>query len=235
MSRRASFRLAPALVACLLASLFQACRGSEKTPPPGIPGALPIALDSLSADSLVAFAASLKFVGDTTIARRCDDDPAGCAGNKPAQVARVTVAATEGAYVAGPGKLPANGVIMGRVRSAGHREARYGFKPGAAYEYFLIVMPGADASSATWRIVEVSSVAGQRSRSTVSQGSYTSCPGHSPWKEAPPIPIGFYACERSPHLTDTGVTKSSQMLVDPSLTDPLWTSCSSGCCEASAS
>lgn len=233
MSRRASFRLAPALVACLLL-LVSACRGSEKTPPPGPPGALPVALDSLSGDSLVAFAASLKFVGDTTIARRCDDDPVGCAGDKPAQVARVTVAATEGAYVAGPGKVPTNGVLMGRARSVGHREARYGLKPGAAYDYYLIVVPGADASKAAWRIEEVSGVAGRRTRRTVSQGSFTSCPGHSPWTHAPPIPIGFYACERSPHLTENGVTKSSLMLADPSLTDPLWTSCSSGCCEASA-
>lgn len=234
MSRRASFRLAPALVACLLLSLLPACRGSEKTAPPGVPGALPLSLDSLSADSLVAFAASLKFVGDTTIARRCDDDPVGCAGDKPAQVARVTVAATEGAWVAGPGKLPANGVIMGRARSTGHREARYGFKPGAAYEYYFIVLPGADSTKATWRIEEVSSLAGQHSRRTVSQGTYASC-GHDVRKTAPPIPIGFYACERSPHLTESGATKSSLMAVDPSLTDPLWTSCSSGCCEASAS
>lgn len=232
MRRRASYRLAPALVASLLLVSIPACKGREGPQGPGkVPGALPVALDSLSADSLVAIAASLRFVGDTTVARQCDDD-AGCKGDNPGQTARVTVAATEGAWVTGPGSLPANGVIMGRVRSAGHREARYGFKPGAAFEYYLIVLPGADPSTAVWRIEEVSSVAGQRARHTLSQGPYVSCPNHSPWQKAPPIPIGFYACERSPHLTSSGVTTSSLMLVNPSLTDPLWTSCAGGCCEA---
>lgn len=232
MRRRASFRLALALVACLLLVSIPACRGREGPRGPGkVPGALPMALDSLSADSLVAFAASLKFVGDTSVARQCDDD-AGCKGDTPAKTARVTVAATEGAWVTGPGNLPTNGVIMGRVRSTGHREARYGFKPGAAFEYYLIVMPGADPSTATWRLEEVSSVAGHRSRRTLSRGPYTSCPGHSPWQSAPSIPIGFYACDRSPHLTSSGITTSSLMFANPSLTDPLWTSCGSGCCEA---
>lgn len=228
MRRRASFRLSCALFAALLLVSFQACKGREA--PSGlakIPGALPVALKSMSGDSLVAFAATLHFVSDTTFARRCDDD-AGCAGDKPAQTARVSISATEGAWVTGPGSLPANGVIMGRARSTGHREARYGFKPGAAFEYYLIVLPGAGPSGASWQIEEVSSVAGQRAHRTLSQGPYTSC-NHAPWQKAPAIPVGFYSCANSPHLAPSG-TKSSLMLADPSLTDPVWYACSMGCC-----
>lgn len=227
MSRRASSRLAPALVACLLLSLLPACRGAEKTS--AIPGALPVSLDSLSADSLVAFASSLKYVGQTTVPRRCDDDAVGCAGNQPAQTARVTISATDGAWTVNPGKLPANGVLIGRASATGHREARYGFKPGAPYEYFFIVLPGADPSKPTWRIEEVSGVAGQRTHKLLSQGPYQGCT-HAPWTKPPTVPVGFYSCDRSPHLAADGTTQSQLTQADPALTDPAWFGCGTGCC-----
>ena len=239
MRRRASFRFASALVVMALLVSFQGCKGREGPGGPSkIPGALPLALDSMSADSLVAFASTLKFVGDITVGRRCDDD-AGCAGDKPSQTARVTVSATDGAWVAGPGNLPANGLIMGRARNAGHREARYGLRPGAQFEYYVIVVPGASPSRAAWRIEEVSGAAGQRAHRVVSQGEYASC-GHPPWSSAPPIPVGFYSCDNSPHpkqssfgsITFGSITLGSLGLAvaDPSLTDPMWFGCGSGCC-----
>jgi len=186
------------------------------------PGALTKPLEQYSGDELYAFVHGLTFTGGAERQRRCRE--AGCAGAQPTQSVQVRVDAVDTQDSLSAQTMARNGVVAARATSRGQgTELMYGIRPGSGFEYYLIVAPAADAQSATWRLVELTTSGAQRSHRTLATGAFTEC-HHSFVRGAR---ADFKTCAQAATVRPAAFGLPFQDS-DP----PIWISCASGCCTA---
>lgn len=197
------------------------------TPPPGEPGALAKPLTQYTGDQLSALVNGLNFTGGAEAQRRCRGN-AGCNGKSPTMFARLRIDA-----VAGEDSLtttmPADGVVAARLLNRGQAaDSMYNTQPGAEYEYYLIVLPGA-ANTATWKLEELASASGQRSHRTVASGTFTGC--NHPFVRG--ARANFKTCAQAATMHQASF--SPTLLQSDSGDPPIWIACAYGCCTAEIS
>ena len=188
------------------------------------PGALTKPLDQYSGDELYTLVHGLTFTGGVERQRRCRE--AGCAGAQPTQSVQVRIDAVDTQDSLSAQTMARNGVVAARATSRGQgTELMYGMRPGAGLEYYLIVAPAADAQSATWRLVELTTAGGggQRSHRTLATGAFTEC--HHPFVRG--SRADFKTCAQAATVRPATFGRPFQDS-DP----PIWISCASGCCTA---
>jgi hypothetical protein len=189
----------------------------------GPPGALAKPLADFTPDEFVAFTATLTFGGGADRPRTCRNAP-GCEVKGGKRTA-ARVDAVDGQDSLDAAALTANGVVAARARVTGqYEEARYGMRPGA-YEYYLVLFPGA-GDAATWRLQQVETTPGARRLTEVATGTYRPCPHR--FRKEKAYRATFAGCE-GVHPNDSTMKLG---LMQAFTDDPIWISCSKGCCIA---
>jgi hypothetical protein len=121
--------------------------------------------------------------------------------------------------------LPAPGVIAVRANNRGAQlDSMYGMRPGANYEYYLIVSPGAQGGKALWRLEELDVTAGKRAHREVSHGTVTEC--NHPFRRG--ARADFKSCATAELVRPASFTRMPQSDGE----DPIWFDCALGCCTA---
>lgn len=209
----------PAASATPAQRLASAAPDSAGTPP----GALTKPLAQYTPDEFAAFVHALTFGGGADRPRNCRNAP-GC-GAKGTRLTSARVDAVDGQDSLRVNALPANGVVAIRARNTGqYEEGRYGLRPGA-YEYYVVVMPGADGK-ATWNLQQLETTAGHLALTSAGTGAFKPC-NHPFRKRA--NRANFYTCTDS-HMANDSTMKMGLMFQDGDRADPMWVSCSMGCC-----
>ena len=187
------------------------------------PGALAKPVDQLTGDELYAFTHGLTFTGGQERQRRCRGQAA-CRGPNPGQSTRLRIDAVrdEDSLTTGAG-LPANGAIAARGLNRGQlADSMYGMRPGAAYEYYLIVLPGAQGGAATWRLEELTTTPGSRSHRSVMTGAFKGC--NHPFVRG--ARADFKTCAQAAPVRQASMGRLLQTEIEP----PIWIACAVGCC-----
>lgn len=187
------------------------------------PGALAKPVDQLTGDELYAFTHSLTFTGGQERQRRCRGQAA-CRGPNPGQSTRLRIDAVrdEDSLTTGAG-LPANGAIAARGLNRGQlADSMYGMRPGAAYEYYLIVLPAAQGGNATWRLEELTTTPGSRSHRSVTTGAFKGC--NHPFVRG--ARADFKTCAQAAPVRQASFGGFLQGEIEP----PIWIACAVGCC-----
>ncbi len=189
-------------------------------PEAALPGALAKPLDQYTAPELRALTRRLVFTGGVERNRRCKG-AAACSAS--GAFTRLRVDAVEGEDSISAGAVPANGVIAARVLNRGtYSDALYGTSAGGGLEYYLVVMKGAKAGTAIWRLEQIGLSAKQLTHRTVATGIFREC--HHPYARG--ARADFKTCEEAALIHNTAFTM-------PQTTDsPIWIGCATGCCTA---
>jgi len=188
------------------------------------PGALAKSIDSYSGDELFDLTRRLRFTGGIERQRRCRGN-ADCRGEAAKRSTRVRVDAVDQQDSLSATTLPANGVIAVRANNRGALvDSMYNMKPGANYEYFLIVSPGAPGAEAAWRLEELDVTQGKRAHRSVATGTVTEC--HHPFRRG--ARADFKSCETAALVRPASYTPMTQGHSE----EPIWFDCAFGCCTA---
>lgn len=167
------------------------------------------------------FVQHLHWTGGHDRDRVCEGDPA-CVGPNPGKktLVRIDAVATEDSL--STRNLPANGVVAARLENRGAlTEARYHLKAGGQYEYYLIVYKG--DSTGTWRLEELAHTSAGYALSEIGRGTFRGC--NHPFVAG--ARADFKSCQTA---AGSGQMKLVPQGSDPTLTDPIWIACASGCC-----
>jgi hypothetical protein len=189
------------------------------------PGALPKAIDQLSGEELYAFTHGLTFTGGNERQRRCRGQAA-CRGPRPTRSTRIRLDAVGGEDSLSTGSgLPANGAVAVRGLNRGQlADSMYGMRPGAAYEYYLIVLPGTQGGNATWRLEELTTTTGSRSHRSIMTGAFKGC--NHPFVRG--ARADFKTCAQAAPVRQAAFGA----LLQGDGESPIWVSCEVGCCTA---
>lgn len=197
---------------------------SPAPPPAGapLPGELAKPLAQYSPDEFLTFVHALGYGGGVDKPRKCKG-AAGC-DVKGGRLTSARVDAVDGQDAPSSGTVPVNGVVAVRARNTGaYPEARYGMLPNAAYEYYVVVLPGA-AGTARWSMQQLVTTPGARTRTEVGTGEFFACPHTSKGSYR----ANFFSCSDA-HLSADTVVRMPLLFQDPA-SDPIWIRCIAGCC-----
>lgn len=187
------------------------------------PGALAKGLETYSGDELFDLTRRLAFVGGTERQRRCRGH-ADCGARASTRFTRVRVDAVDQQDSLSATTLSPNGVIAVRASNRGTDvDSMYNMRPGANFEYFLVVLPAASGAKARWRLEELDLTEGKRTHRTVSTGTVTEC--NHPYRRG--ARADFKTC-----ATAAVVKPASFVPVQGDLEEPIWFDCALGCCTA---
>ena len=187
-----------------------------------LPGALTKPIDSYSYEELRDFVKQLTFTGGHERDRRCKGSP-DCDGAAPTKMTKVFVDAVATQDSLSATTLPPFGVIAVRALNKGTAtEARYGFGAGNHLEYFMIVQRDSASGAASWRLEQLDSRANTHTR--VGAGTVAGC-GHL-WTAG--ARADFKSCASA--AQSDSVAKMGLLLYQGVNDNPLWMTCSQGCC-----
>ena len=203
-----------------------ACSKRRGPPPNGDPvGTLDKPVEQYTGVQMRDFVQHLHWTGGHDRERVCAGDPA-CVGPNPGKKTLVRIDAVQTEDSLTTRHLPANGVIAARLQNRGAlEEARYHLKPGGQYEYYLIVYGG--DSTGTWRVEQLAHTPDGYSLSEIGRGTFRGC--NHPF--VPGARADFKSCATA---AGSGQMRLVPQGSDPTLTDPIWIACSSGCCTMTA-
>jgi hypothetical protein len=189
------------------------------------PGALAKAIEGYSGDELFDLTRRISFVGGTEGQRRCRGN-ADCRGRGPKRSTRVRVDAVDQQDSLSATTLSPNGVIAVRASNRGaEADSMYNMRPGANFEYFLVVLPPTQSGAkARWRLEELDLTQGKRSHHTVSQGTVTEC--NHPFRRG--ARADFKTCATAATIRPA----SYRPLQGDGFEEPIWFDCALGCCTA---
>lgn len=188
-----------------------------------MPGALTKPIDDYTGEELRLLTARLHFGGGHDRERRCRNDPR-CAGPAGAR-STVRVDAVIGQDSIGPANIARFGVVQIKAVNRGmYQEERYGFKPDARFEYFMIVTSDG-AGGLRWRLEELDTRATPATHRQVGSGTLKDCQ-HRNW--TPGAQADFKSCAAA--AAADSVKRLGLVLQGQGLDDPLWTECNVGCC-----
>ena len=143
--------------------------GGGGTPASAMPGALTKSIDSYTGDELYAFVRKLQFTGGQERERKCKNNPA-CNNSKAPKRTRVAVDAVALQDSIAAGNTSQFGVVFIRAINRGDaEEARYGLKPGAQVENYVIVMPDTGATL-QWRLEQLDTTPNARVHASIGTG-----------------------------------------------------------------
>lgn len=189
-------------------------------------GALTKPLDSYTGDEFYAFVQGLSFTADSVKERKCKNDPACASSPKPKKI-KVGVAAVVGQDSLSAGTTPQYGVVYIRATNKGDaEEARYSMKPGKYLEFYVVVLPDTGGTM-KYRLEQLDTRAGSRQHVSIGTGPFTSC-GHA-WVAGAKADFKTCANSAAAHAAGDSVVRLGLMLQAGS-DDPMWVSCSGGCC-----
>ena len=222
--RRMGVARATSLLIALIA--LTACEKRHKPTHTGEPvGTLDKPIGQYTGAEMRDFVQHLHWTGGHDRERVCAGDPA-CVGPNPGKKTLVRIDAVDTEDSLSTRSLPANGVIAARLQNRGALdEARYHLKPGGQYDYYLIVYAG--DSAGTWRLEQLEHTTAGYSLSEIGRGTFKGC-------DHPFLPgarADFKSCATA---AGSGQMRLVPQGSDPTLTDPIWIACSSGCCTATA-
>ncbi len=190
---------------------------------PEMPGALTKPIDEYSGEELRLLTTRLHFGGGHERERRCRKDPR-CAGPAGAR-STVRVDAVVGQDSVGPANVPRYGVVQIKAVNRGKlEEERYGFKPDARIEYYMIVTSDG-AGGLRWRLEELDTRARPVTHVQAGRGLLEDCQHHN-WK--PGARADFKSCAAA--AAADSVMRLGLALRGQPLDDPVWTECDMGCC-----
>lgn len=198
--------------------------GRAAAPDPAqLPGMLPKPLASYSADEFFAFTHALGYGGGIDKPRRCKA-ATGCEV-RGGKLTSARVDAVNGQDALSASVVPQNGVVAVRARNTGaYEEARYGMLPGAAYEYYVVVLPDT-GGKARWSLQQLVTTAGARTLTEVGRGTFIACAHASKGSYR----ANFHTCEDAHRSSDS--TMRMGLLLQEVASDPIWVKCNTGCCE----
>jgi hypothetical protein len=190
--------------------------------PAPVPGALAKPIDQYSGDELFALTRQLRFVGGVERERRCRGQ-ADCRGPQPRASTRIRLDAVDGEDSLSTSGLPANGVVALRAINRGRiADTLYNMQPGEAHENYLIVVPVAGTTTATWRLEELTTTQGQRSHRTIASGTFKGC--NHPFVRG--ARADFKTCAQA------AASPASFGVIQDGIESPIWLGCAFGCCTA---
>ncbi|CAN5369799.1 hypothetical protein BH09GEM1_BH09GEM1_30040 [soil metagenome] len=188
-----------------------------------LPGALTKPIDSYTGDEFYAFVQGLSFTADSVKDRKCKNDPA-CGSAPKAKKIKVGVAAVVGQDSLSAGTTPQYGVVYIRATNKGDaEEARYSMKPGKHLEFYVVVLPDSGGTM-KYRLEQLDTRAGSRQHTSIGTGPFIECPHR--W--APGAKADFKTCASAAAAHDSVVKLG--LLLQGGDEDPMWVSCSTGCC-----
>jgi hypothetical protein len=191
--------------------------------PATLPGALTKPIDQLTGEELFAVTRQLRFTGGVDRVRRCRGRVA-CQGRDAAQTTHVRVDAVDLQDSISARALPPNGVIALRANNRGMiADSMYNMRPTTRFEYYLIVLPGANGGRASWRLEELDATRGARAHRTVARGTMTEC--NHPFVRG--ARADFKTC-----ATAAARPVSFSAFQEDGPEEPIWFGCSTGCCTA---
>jgi hypothetical protein len=172
-------------------------------------------IDQYTGAEFQALVRGLTFVGGVERERSCR----GCTGARANVRTRVRVDGVEGVDSVGAA-VPQYGVVVARAMNrGGDPENRYGMRPGARYEYYLIVLPG---TTPTWRIEELDVAGANVARRQLATGRVQAC--NHPFARG--ARSDFRTCEEAQ-------ARPATLLLQAGGNDsPWWYACAAGCCVA---
>lgn len=192
-----------------------------------MPGTLAKSIDAYTGDEFYSFVRALKFGGGHDRQRKCKGDP-GCGGTKPTKHTQVRIDAVDTQDSLAASNVPQFGVVYIRALNKGPAaEARYGLRTGSKYEYYMIVVAGATPGTMAWRLEELDTTPNARQHVQFGTGRFEGCQGHS---YTPGARADFSTCDgarKSDSTMKMGLTLQGGA---DDLTDPMWATCSMGCC-----
>ena len=189
-----------------------------------LPGLLAKPIDQYTGEQFYALTRAIRFSGGNDRVRRCRGR-AECRGAKATQSTRVRVDAVDQEDSIAPRSIPGNGVIALRARNSGQiPDTMYNMRPTARFEYYLIVLPGANGGNATWRLEELDVAQGIRAHRAVAHGTVTGC--NHPFVRG--ARADFKSC-----ATAAGAPRPAAFgTFQTDAEDPMWFACELGCCTA---
>jgi hypothetical protein len=192
----------------------------------GLPGTLDKPIDQYSGAELRDLAQTLHWTGGHERQRLCAGDSS-CDTTPPGKTTLVKIDAVAGQDSLVIRRLPEDGVIAAQLTNRGAlEERRYHMKPGGRYTYYLIVYGG--DSTGTWRLEELDHAGTGYSHREIARGTFSGC-GHPFVRGAQ---ADFKSCATA---HPSGELHLMMQGGDPTLSDPIWITCASGCCIASQS
>ena len=182
-------------------------------------------VDQYSGDELFTFTHGLTFVGGNERQRRCRGH-AECGGMRARRSTRLRIDAVDRQDSLSAATIPANGVVAARILNRGPMpDSVYGMQAGTNHEYYFIIMRGAQAGGATWRVEDLVTTVGVRTHRTVATGRLREC-NH-------PFVRGARADFKSCAQAATGVRPAALRPFPQTEDDaPIWIACALGCCTA---
>ena len=223
------------LIACVL--LLASCQKKDaaltdttKVPPTvatAMPGALTKPLDAYSGDELYDFVRKLSFTGGHERDRRCKN-ATGCEGALATRRTKVQIDAVARQDSIAPSNAGQFGVLYIRALNKGDaEEARYSLKPGANFEYFVIV--SADSAGAMrWRFEQLDTTEKARRHSQIGSGVFAGC--NHKWIAG--AAADFKTCEMARGAARNDSTVQLGLVLQAGDVEPAWAACSMGCCIA---
>jgi hypothetical protein len=234
-SRSRRLRRALSLTACVVPAMLAACNGTERTTadsaqPAGHGRGSPVLSKPVADYTSAEFqtVVSELYFGGSTVADVSVADTSGATEAPPAAVLIIeAMSSANDVSLADPG---ANGTVIARLRNLQGNDNTFGTKPGAAFEYYVIVERGTEAGSSTFQIVELTRAQNPTQRPTkVSGGTIRRCAEDEPPPEYSSARFG--GCEHG----DTAGSKRTSFLGVKTLwaqtRGSAWVSCREGCCE----
>lgn len=227
------------VAACLTVTAVAACNGTDRTATPDSPGAmagdgsrspqLPRPVTAFTAAEFQAFVSGLYFGGSEVADVSVADTGAPSDETAPRPVLIIeAMSDANDVSLADPGP---NGTVIARLRNLQGNDNTFGTKPGAAFEYYVIVERGDEATGAAFQIVELTRAQNPTQRPVrVSGGTIRRCAEDEP----PPAysSARFGGCE---HGATSASAKRTSFLGIRTLwaqgRGSAWVSCREGCCE----
>lgn len=231
-------RYALGVAACLVAAVA-ACNGTDRTATPGPPAStagddrgsprLPKPVTDYTSTEFQTFVSGLYFGGSEVTDVSVADTTAPSDEAAPGAVLIIeAMSSANNVSLADPGP---NGTVIARLRNLQGNDDTFGTKPGAAFEYYVIVERGDDATGAAFQIVELTRAQNPTQRPTrVSGGTIRRCAEDEP----PPAysSARFGGCE---HGDRSASAQRTSFLGIRTLwaqgRGSAWVSCREGCCE----
>ncbi|MEP7001311.1 MAG: hypothetical protein ABI969_12580 [bacterium] len=186
-----------------------------------MPGALTKPVADYTGDEFADFVRKLQYMGGAERERKCKNDP-GCGATKNPKRTKVSVDAVATQDSISAGTVPPFGVVYIRAINKGDaEEARYGLKPGPTLEYYSIILPDS-AGGMKWQIEMFDKRTKQHA--PAGSGTFRSC-DHA-WVAG--AKADFKTCANAAAKRDSTVKLGLALQgIDD---DPMWASCSTGCC-----
>ena len=225
-------RRALGVAACLTTTAVAACDGTDRTATPDSPSVgrssprLDKPLSDYTSGEFQTVVSGLYFGGSEVDSISVADTSAAAPGRPGAVLIIEAMSTANDVSLTDPGT---HGTIIARLRNLRGNDTTFGTKPGAGFEYYVVVKH--DADSTVFEIAELTRAKHPQGRpQRVRRGTIRKCAENEP---APPYSSARFG-ECPSHEGTAGAKQTSILGVRTLWAAPVgsaWVSCREGCCE----